>query len=392
MVARIRSAGHSLLTILNDVLDLSKIEAGQLRIEHRPFDLDSLLANLDSLMGQAARAKGLALRIDAGHAGLGSLIGDGLRLEQVLFNLSGNAIKFTEHGEVAIRVVVREISEHDVRLRFEVRDTGIGITPEALAGLFEPFAQADAGIGRRFGGTGLGLSICKRLVTLMRGEIGVESAPGLGSNFWFEVPFERGDEADLPSAHRAAQPSTGPRLSGAHLLVVDDSAMNRDLVERALKLEGATATLAADGQQAVQLLQTRPEGFDAVLMDVQMPVMDGLKATRMIREELGLRDLPIIAFTAGVRDEQQEAARLAGANDILPKPMDLEEMAVLLEKWISPREVERSPVPAPVVVQQPAADDFPDISGVDRERAMQRLGRDRALFLDLLELFVNDNA
>ncbi|KAI5913697.1 PAS domain S-box protein [Thauera sp. 2A1] len=409
MVERIRSAGQSLLAILNDVLDLSKIEAGQLRIEPRPFELGALLANLDSLMGQTARAKGLVLRTYAPATPLGPLVGDGLRLEQVLFNLTGNAIKFTEQGEVALLVQVRDSSASAVRLRFEVRDSGIGIAPEALQRLFAPFTQADAGIGRRYGGTGLGLSICKRLVELMGGEIGAESQLGHGSVFWFELPFARAAEADAPPAPvRSAAQSAGPRLAGAHVLVVDDSAMNRDLVERALRLEGATATLAADGQQAVQLLKTRSQGFDAVLMDVQMPVMDGLSAMRFIRAELGLRELPIIAFTAGVREDQQAAARDAGANDVLPKPMDLEQMAQVLARWLDagPRaagtasagpmpaaaESAGAPLPAAAATTAALTDGFPAIPGIDRARVVQRLGKDPAMFLGLLELFFEDNA
>ncbi|MBS0345277.1 MAG: PAS domain S-box protein [Proteobacteria bacterium] len=413
MVQRIRTAGQSLLAILNDVLDLSKIEAGQLRIEQRPFDLAVLLANLDSLMGQNARGKGLALRIDGPPESLGPLLGDGLRLEQVLFNLTGNAIKFTEQGEVAVRVRAQPADDTTLKLRFEIRDTGIGIDPEALGRLFAPFAQADAGIGRRFGGTGLGLSICKRLVELMNGQIGADSQPGQGSCFWFELPLQRASEADMEALAVAAAPSepTGPRLVGAHLLVVDDSAMNRDLVERALRLEGASATLAADGLQAIQILKTRPERFDAVLMDVQMPVMDGLTAMRLIRGELGLIDVPVIAFTAGVRDEQQAAARAAGANDVLAKPMDLDQMARTLAHWVrsgrrdaaasatlptelKPVDAAATPPSAEAVeaAGTEAAADFPAIPGIDRERAAQRLGRDREMFLGLLELFVHDNA
>ena len=382
MVQRIRSAGQSLLAILNDVLDLSKIEAGQLRLEPRPFALGALLANLDSLMGEAARGKGLALRITPPQRPPGPLVGDGLRLEQILLNLIGNAIKFTDHGEVAVRVHALEGSADGVRLRFEVSDTGIGIAPEALARLFTPFTQADAGICRRFGGTGLGLSICKRLVELMGGSIGADSRPGVGSTFHFELPFQRG-QAEPGSP--AAAPQRGPRLTGAHLLVVDDSAMNRDLVERALALEGATATLAADGQQAVELLRNKPDGFDAVLMDVQMPVMDGLTATRQIRTELGLSELPIIAFTAGVRDDQQAEARQAGANDVLPKPMDLDQMAALLARWVKPR-------PQPAAEPAPAESNaFPEIDGIDATRAARRLGGDRAMFIGLLQHFVADN-
>ena len=422
MVGRIRGAGASLLAILNDVLDLSKIEAGQLRIEPRPFDLPVLLANLDSLMGQAARAKGLALRIEPPALPPGQLRGDGLRIEQVLINLVSNAIKFTERGEVSVRVRADEVEEAQLRVHAEVRDTGIGIVPEAQARLFAPFTQADAGIARRFGGTGLGLSICKRLVELMGGTIGVRSQPGLGSTFWFELPLERvagsepaSEPASAPIPAPATELAAGPRLAGMQVLVVDDSAMNRDLVQRALALEGAAATLAADGQQAIELLRSRPQAFDAVLMDVQMPVLDGLSATRRIRDELGLAALPVIAFTAGVGEDQQAAARAAGADDVLPKPMDLEQMTQLLLRWAGPfcaaqtcaaqdasppaagsmppaGEADAVAVGGPSAPAIAAGDDFPALPGIDRERAMQRLGKDRGMFLGLLELFIEDNA
>ena len=410
LVERIRAAGQTLLAILNDVLDLSKIEAGQLCIQHRPFALEALLANLDRLMGPAARSKGLTLRLDAPVASPGPMLGDRLRLEQVLLNLTGNAIKFTAQGEVVIRVRVRETGPAALRLRGEVQDSGIGISAEALARLFTPFTQADTSIGQRFGGTGLGLSICKRLVELMGGVIGAESELGHGSTFWFELPLVRAEAAELVGEPEGlatvpeervtgplapAEPVAGPCLTGARLLVVDDSAMNRDLVERALRLEGATATLAADGQQAIQLLKARPRGFDAVLMDVQMPVMDGLTATRLIRADLGLTELPVLAFSAGVFEVQQAAALAAGADAVLPKPMDLDQLAATLARWIKPR-----PAPIPAAPTSPAAssataptrDAFPDIHGIDRALAERRLGGDRELFLGLLEQFVADNA
>ncbi len=256
----------------------------------------------------------------------------------------GNAIKFTERGGVVLRIQAVEPGETAMRLRFEVQDTGIGIAPEALARLFTPFTQAEAGTTRRFGGTGLGLAICKRLVEVMGGGIGADSQAGEGSTFWFELPFLRAP-AGAPEATVASKPAraAGPRLAGLRVLVVDDSAMNRDVVERALALEGATATPTADGQQAVQLLKTRPDAFDAVLMDIQMPVMDGLTATRLIRSELGLTGLPIIAFTAGVLAEQQQAARAAGANDLLAKPVELEQMVAVLSRWTRPGAATLSP-------------------------------------------------
>ena len=351
LVERIQASGQTLLMILNDILDFSKIEAGQLRIERRPFNLASLLTRIKNLLGPAARSKGLELRIAPPADPLGLLLGDGLRLEQVLVNLTGNAIKFTEQGVVTLTIQVLEASATDVWLRFEVRDTGIGISTEALARLFTPFTQADAGITRRYGGTGLGLSICKRLMELMGGVIRVESQVGQGSLFWFELPFPRTAGESTPDPGPGPDPAPAwpakPQLTGLQVLVVDDSAINREVVERALAQEGATVMLAADGQQAVQQLKARPEGFDAVLMDVQMPVLDGLTATRLIRSDLGLTALPILALTAGGLADQQAAAREAGANAVLTKPLDLEQLTTTLLRW-----VKRQPEAAPALGQQ----------------------------------------
>lgn len=349
LVERIQASGQTLLMILNDILDFSKIEAGQLRIERRPFNLASVLTRIKNLLGPAARSKGLELRIAPPADPLGLLLGDGLRLEQVLVNLTGNAIKFTEQGVVTLTIQVLEASATDVWLRFEVRDTGIGLSSEALARLFTPFTQADAGITRRYGGTGLGLSICKRLMELMGGVIRVESQVGQGSLFWFELPFPRtaGESTPDPGPGPALAWPAKPQLTGLQVLVVDDSAINREVVERALAQEGATVMLAADGQQAVQQLKARPEGFDAVLMDVQMPVLDGLTATRLIRSDLGLTALPILALTAGGLADQQAAAREAGANAVLTKPLDLEQLTTTLLRW-----VKRQPEAAPALGQQ----------------------------------------
>ena len=415
MVQRIQTAGQSLLGIINDILDFSKIEAGQLRLEDRPFRLDALPAKLDSLLGSVARGKGLALRIEGPDADLGPLRGDALRLEQVLINLVGNAIKFTEAGEVAITFTTLARDPEGVRLRCAVRDTGIGIGPEALGRLFTPFTQADTSTTRRFGGTGLGLAICKRLVELMGGTLGAESVPGEGSTFWFEIPFRHAAEEELPvPAAPVATPPAGPRLRGLHLLAVDDSAMNRDLVEMALSREGAQVTLAADGQQAVQLLRVSPAGCDAVLMDVQMPVMDGRTATRLIRQELGLNQLPIIALTAGVLAEEQRLIREAGADEVLAKPLDLELLVATLLRLAPAERLSAGFLASPNGVADagalagtgsgavppaaapggppPSPDAFPLIPGIDPDRAALITGHDPAFFRAQLARLLRESA
>ena len=266
----------------------------------------------------------------------GRLLGDALRLEQVLINLTSNAIKFTEHGEVVIRVRSLATDERMARLRFEVSDTGIGLSPEGCARLFQPYAQAEAGTSRRYGGTGLGLSISKRLVELMGGSIGVESREGEGSTFWFEIPLRVVAAATaLPEASVGeAPPPAGPRLVGLRVLAVDDNRINLMVLEKALKRQGARVSLAAEGQEALLILRANPGEFDVVLMDIQMPVMDGLAATREIRRDPALRDLPVIALTAGVLAEEREAAKAAGMNDFLAKPLNFERMSALLEPYV----------------------------------------------------------
>ncbi len=386
MVRRIRQAGQSLLGILNDILDFSKIEAGHLRLDSRPFDLAAMLEHIASLLGVSAHSKGLELLIENSSGVEGMLGGDALRLEQILVNLVGNAVKFTTHGRICLRVKPVSSTASSVRLLFEVADTGIGLTPEQAASLFRPFTQAEAAIARRFGGTGLGLSICKRLVELMGGDIGVESVHGAGSTFWFEAPFERMTEK-AGEIKREALPVAAPearRLSGLRFLVVDDSRLNREVVERMLKSEGASVAMAGDGQQALQYLRTRGEAFDAVLMDIQMPVMDGLAATHAIRSELGLVDLPVIALTAGVLTEQRQQAYDAGADDFLAKPVDLEELVAVLKSWHAGCRKE------PSAKGRGSTVDFPAIPGINLARAASTLGNDRALFFRFLRTFVEE--
>ncbi len=373
MLDRIQMAGQSLLGIIDDILDLSRIEAGKLAIEVQSLDLTALLAKLEGLLAPKAQAEGLSLRIHRPMKALGPLQGDPLRLEQVLTNLIGNAIKFTDVGLVVVEVEVLARSAREVRLRFAVHDTGIGIAPEVLKDLFTPFTQGDRRITRSYGGTGLGLAISKRLVELMGGRIGAESAPGKGSTFWFELPLQRAT-ADAPAnlGQASSAPGSGLALAGLRFLVVDDSDTHRVLLRQALTLEGARVATAVNGQQAVQRLAATPAGYDAVLMDLQMPVMDGLTATRQIRGALGLRSLPVIALTAGVLPEQRQAALAAGVDAVLTKPLDLDQIASLLRQWLPDRDVQPEPTAtASGAGAEPAADPDPVVPAPEPSPAVE---------------------
>ncbi|MBL8478450.1 MAG: response regulator [Sterolibacteriaceae bacterium] len=324
------SAQH-LLTVINDILDLSKIEAGKLVLEEAPVAVASLLDNVSSILSERVKEQGLCLLIEAGHLP-GNLVGDPTRIQQALLNYASNAVKFTGQGNVTLRAIMQKETADSVLLRFEVSDTGIGIAPEALARLFNAFEQADNSTTRQYGGTGLGLAITRRLAQLMCGEVGVESTPGVGSTFWFTVKLKKSGEAVAAPAPGAvnAEAEIRRRFAGHRILVVDDEPMNREIAEIQLEGVGVCVDTAENGAEAVAL--AREHRYAAIFMDMQMPQLNGLDATRRIREVSGYRDTPIIAMTANAFAEDKARCFDAGMTDFLIKPFNPDQFfATLLQ-------------------------------------------------------------
>lgn len=525
LVQKIRSSGRTLQGIINDILDFSKIEAGRLEIEQAPFRLGDVLDSLATIMAANAGSKDIELVISPPPPSADALVGDALRLEQVLINLTGNAIKFTEQGHVHVDIDVVAEAADAITLRFAVADTGIGISGPEQQVIFGAFSQADSSTTRRFGGSGLGLAICRQLVALMGGEIGVRSEPGQGSEFWFtltlaqarEIRFasqsmgrkslliaddnaiarralrrtatqlgwtsrtvesgeaavecalapraSRGtdeviildwqmpgmgglgaaraireaasDGADpivimvtahsreallaLPesalvdavltkpvtastlhdavadalrkrngeSSQIAAPGADSRRLEGMRILVVDDSDINRDVARWIFTDEGARVSLAGDGREALGWLQTHPDEVDIVLMDVQMPGLDGYEATRAIRTQLALNDLPVVALTAGAFKEQKDAAVAAGMDDFIAKPFDVDACIALIRKLTRWDERAIEAVPALELAAMPAA--RPMFPGLDVEAGLA-LWRDPSVYQQYLAKFAAEYA
>ena len=335
----------SLLGVIDDILDFSKIEAGRLELESIEFDLRQQLREFTEIMSFRAREKRLEFGCTIDPAVERAFVGDPGRLRQVLTNLVGNSIKFTEGGEVRVAVRLEPSGERNgprARLRFEVSDTGIGLSREQQARIFDSFAQADSSTTRRFGGTGLGLAIARQLTELMGGRIGVDSVEGAGSTFWFTVSLEiatdtasTAEPAPLDTIAPGAEPIS-IAYPGARLLVAEDNVINQQVVTRVLQKVGYEIDVVADGKAAVEALEA--VSYDAVLMDCQMPVMDGYEATRAIRSAaLGGARLPIIAMTANAMRGDREACLAAGMSDYLSKPIDRRLLLSKVEHWLGER-------------------------------------------------------
>jgi CheY-like chemotaxis protein len=342
-IEKVNVSAVNLLRILNDILDVSKIEAGMMTIELGNFRLDALVSHLAGAMQSKAAEKNIELTFDIAPEVPMALVGDSLRLGQVLLNLVGNALKFTSRGAVAVSVELEEkgntpgLQEDESMLHFRVADTGIGMSPQTLESLFEPFTQADTSTARTYGGTGLGLTISKNLTELMGGRIWVESEAGRGSTFHFTARLRRqpagaDSTAGAPfGAHAADLPDTST-LQGARVLLVEDNEINQELASELLTLAGVEVDVASDGQQAIDKLNANR--YDAVLMDCQMPVMDGYTAAILLRKDPRFATLPIIAMTANAMSTDIQAALDAGMNDHIAKPIDVADMFTVLLSWI----------------------------------------------------------
>jgi PAS domain S-box-containing protein len=333
-VATLLEASQALRVIVDDVLDFSKIEAGQLRIESVEFDLISLATAAVDMFRQTANQNGIELRLTVPTPPMPRVVGDPNRIRQVFTNLLSNAVKFTKHGGVDLRISVKNETVPNLALRVEIEDTGVGINPEAKRVIFQPFAQADGSITRRFGGTGLGLSICRKLMELMGGEIGFRSEVGVGSTFWFEV--ELGKAKSQPVRKVAAHSSLPPKKKSTpwKILVAEDNPINQKVVNAMLQGLGCSVDIANNGREAFELWEKG--SYDLILMDCQMPIMSGFETAAAIRDKEGLggERIPIIALTAQAYAQDRERCTRAGMDDHLAKPLTKGEIKSALAKWL----------------------------------------------------------
>ena len=391
-IEKVHISAESLLGIINDILDFSKIESGKLVMEETDFHLEDILQHLINLIGFKAEEKNIIFKIDVAPKVPTALSGDSLRLGQILINLCNNSVKFTDPGgEIQVTVGVKEIHENATLLQFMVRDNGIGIAPEQQARLFQSFTQADSSTTRKYGGSGLGLVIAKTLTEMMGGEIHVESELGVGSTFFFTVRLKRQmRKRTLRHTEITATASQTDEaiaaLRDAKILLVEDNPINQELALELLQDYGIRVQVADNGLEALNMLQQ--EHFDGVLMDCQMPVMDGYTATRIIRTMAEFKDLPIIAMTANVMKGDLERELQAGMNDHITKPIDVDEMFKTMAKWITTHQTpntENKDLPRHMTTQ--TTSHLPDLPGIDTKAGLMVVQGKLPLYCKLLNMF-----
>lgn len=392
---KIQRSSRHLLGIINDVLDFSKMEAGKLTLEKIDFNLQALLGDVISAVEPRTTEKGLLLLTRLDPRLPGQVKGDPLRLQQILLNFANNAVKFTEQGEIEIRLSAIRAGSGKIGIEFSVRDTGIGLSVEQQQRLFRSFEQADGSTTRKYGGSGLGLAISRRLAEMMGGKVGVVSRPGQGSTFWLRLELDPASEQVATSAMPGAGPQLNAaespldvtqlkrRLQGAHILLVEDNKLNQEVACELLKLVEISIDIAENGLQALQKLEQ--SRYDLVLMDMQMPVMDGLTATRKIRQLSHLDRMPILAMTASALASDRELCLQAGMNDFLAKPIEPEQLWSALANWID-RRGEQSDQAQPVAPEEEAAE-LPEIPGLDTATGARLALNDPALYRRLLLSF-----
>ena len=391
---KIETSAKSLLVIINDILDLSKIEAGKLQIDSVDFHLQDIINNTITMFSVKAMEKGINLKVSVAEDVPCALVGDPMRLGQVLVNLTSNAIKFTESGYILIAVGLLEKDSGRCKLSFSLTDTGIGMTSDQISKLFVAFSQADSSVTRRFGGTGLGLAISKWLVEMMGGEIWVNSIPGKGSTFHFTADFNRQLEEYQKNKKDATEPGFMDGMRGARVLLVEDNILNQQVAKEILEGAGLIVEVANYGLEAVAAVSRLD--YDAVLMDVQMPEMSGYEATHLIRCDPRSANLPIIAMTAHAIQGTRDECLTAGMNDYIAKPIDKNDLFSILNRWIKQRLPDQGYKPNMAcdeeqreAIEQTLPDTLP---GIDIPAGLERLGGDRRLFIRLLLGFSHDYA
>lgn len=383
LVKTIHSSGEALLEIINEILDFSKIENGKLELELRSVNIRTLAASTLEIVRGRAEEHGNRISLDIPDVlAVPQVRTDPTRLRQVLLNLLSNAVKFTRNGHVTLRL--REfMRDETLVLRFEVQDTGIGIDATGIAKLFQPFTQVDASISRRYGGTGLGLTICKQIIDKLSGELGVRSELGSGSIFWLEIPSKMA-EVEVEPVVQPIQPEANSRLPRGDILLVEDNVVNQQVAQRFLDRLGQNVTIANNGIEAVAIARSRP--FDLILMDMQMPEMDGIEATRRIRAEVA-NVAPIVAMTANASDDDRRRCQEAGMVAFESKPITLKRMQSVLFTYLGAAADGETIAVSPVATPEPAD----DVSGFDtsrRDELVEALGEE--VFVELMETFFDD--